>query len=255
MSKVKQHKAWVTLTVAEGKRLIACGLKKDPLVSECLNSGIIVIAKGSTNTYVAQELTNLDLANGDYVNGHILPSASTKKLDKPHIIPEIVLENGALSEKVYPDVMRKMKNSDILLKGANIINYEKQQAGVVIVHPTGGTCGLITPPIEDNNIKLIIPVGLEKDSSLDIEELSHKSKNIKEESKGNAPYLWALNGCLFTEIEAIKQFADVDITFVGKGGIGGAEGAISLLLNGSEPELKKALELISDVQGESDYVK
>jgi len=255
MSEKKQHKAWVNLTVAEGKRLIALGLKHYPKVKRCLEKGRLVIAKGTTNTYVLESLTDLTLANGDYVNGHILPQGGSKKLDKVNIRPEVVLENGSLSDKTYPDVMETMGNEDIILKGANIINYEKKQAGVIVVHPTGGTCGLITPPIEKNKIQLIIPVGLEKDSSEDIRDLAEKSLDIKENCKGNTPYVWALEGEIFTEIEALKQLVKLDITPIGKGGIGGAEGGVSLLLSGEETELNKALKIIKDLQGESDYVK
>lgn len=47
-------KALVTLTPAESKRLIAKGVAAMPEVKNALGSGIIIFARGTTNTYVAE---------------------------------------------------------------------------------------------------------------------------------------------------------------------------------------------------------
>ncbi len=249
------HKAWFSLTVSEGKRLIALALKKNAAVAAALKDGTVLITKGTTNTYVAEALANVTLANGDYVNGHIKPANNDKSLEKPNIRSEYVLVNGTVSDSDFPSVLEDMGSHDVILKGANIINYALGQAGVIIVHPTGGTCGTITPIAAKNDIKIIIPVGLEKDSSMDIAVMSARSKKIKEETKGNAPYVWSLEGDLFTEIEAIKTYANVEVNVVGKGGIAGAEGAVSFLISGEKEELEKVLYIVKSVQGEKDYVK
>jgi hypothetical protein len=237
------HKTWVSLTVSESKRLIAKGIKVYPPVLERLNNGTVLVTKGTTNTYVAEELLNINLGSGDFVLGHILPNKE-QKLDRSNTRSELVLINGEEDATPYVLAMSRMKEGDIVFKGANVINYEKGQAGVLIGHPTGGTTGNIIPQIEKNKLHLIIPVGLEKCSNQDIDKLNELTQREKVSINGNMPYIWSIKGELFTEIEAIKQFADVEVLHMASGGIGGAEGAVSLGIFGSEKEVKKALKII-----------
>ena len=60
---------------------------------------------------------------------------------------------------------------------------------------------------------------------------------------------------VYTEIEAIKEFADVDVFVTAKGGVDGAEGGVSLLVCGSEQEVGKANEIIRQISGEPAFVK
>ncbi len=249
------HQQWFTLTVAESKRLIAKGLKQYAPFAEKLHHGNIIIAKGSTNTYIYEELMAQELSSGDYINGHLLPAKTPLRLKKEQILSELVLENGQQHPISYPEVLKQMQPRDIILKGANIINYKKKQAGVLIGSPTGGTCGQICPAIEKYNLQLIIPVGLEKDSAEDIDLLA---QNIKAKSRlagNNTPWLWSIKGKIFTEIEAIKQFANVEVKLIAKGGIAGAEGGISFCVSGEREKIDIVMNLIKNIQGENCYVK
>ena len=49
-------KMTVSLTVSESKRLIAKGIAQHPAVKAALENGIVAVAKGTTNAYVAEEL-------------------------------------------------------------------------------------------------------------------------------------------------------------------------------------------------------
>lgn len=249
------YKQWFTLTVAESKRLIAQGLKRYAPVAKKLKDGTVVITKGTTGKYIAEEFLGIEIANGDYVYGHILPAQNTIKLQKKQRISECVLKQGKLLMEAYPEVLDEMLEGDIIFKGANIINYKQQQAGVMIMHPEGGTCGLITPAIEKYKLHLIIPVGLEKDSTADIDTLSAQSKTLAKEADGTSPWLWSIKGELFTEIEALKQWAEVNIELLGKGGIGGAEGALTFCVSGDRNEVTKAMQVVKTIQGEDSYVK
>ena len=243
------HKTWISLTVSESKRLIAKGIKAYPPVQQRLSNGTVLITKGTTNTYVAEELLKVNLGSGDFVLGHILPN-NEQKLDRSHTRSEVVLINGEEVNTPYAQAMSRLEKGDIVLKGANVINYEKGQAGVLIGHPTGGTTGNIIPQIKKNDLHLIIPVGLEKCSNQNIDKLNELTQIEKVSIDGNMPYIWSIKGELFTEIEAIKQFADVEVLHIASGGIGGAEGAVSLGIFGSENEVKKALAVIESVKGE-----
>lgn len=250
-----QYQTWVSLTVAESKRLIAKGLMNYPPVMEKLRSGHIVVTKGTTNTYFAEEFLGISLRSGEYVFGHILPAKSEVGIDRSITRQELVLKDGIIQDIPYAGVLDKMSSGDIIFKGANIINYQKGQAGVFIGSPTGGTTGVIVPKIKERDLRLIIPVGLEKDSGQDVNLLDRLSR-IPHESVGNTmPRIWSIEGELFTEIEAILQFADVSVFHLASGGIGGAEGAVSLCIRGEEEEVKKALEVIRSIQGEPPFLR
>ncbi len=249
------HQTWVSLTVAEGKRLIAKGLAVYPPVKERLKKGKLILAKGTTNTYVAEELLKDSLNNGEYVYGYISPATSDKKVDRSIKRKELVFVDGEIKDIDYKEILPEMKEGDIVIKGANIINHQKQQAAIMIGHPTGGTIGNLYPFVQEKNLHLIIPVGLEKESSQDIDLIGEYSKIEHQQVDRKTPWLWSIKGELFTEIEAIRQFADIEVIHYGSGGIGGAEGAVSLLFRGTEAEINKALKVIESIQGEEPYLR
>ena len=65
--------------------------------------------------------------------------------------------------------------------------------------------------------------------------------------------LKVLPGEIFTEIEAVQQFADVEVYPLAAGGICGAEGAVSLAVKGDPVEVEKALTAVKAVQGEPGF--
>lgn len=256
MQKIEKstHKIWVSLTVAESKRLIARGLTAYPPIIEKMKNGVVVVTKGTTNTYVAEEMLEQELHSGDFVYGHILPAKGEKKVNRADVIPELVFYKGKSVDMPFTDALQQMNEGDIVLKGGNILNYEKGQAGVCIGHPTAGTIGKVMPAVEERNLRLIIPIGLEKCTSQDIDALQALTKIEKESIGKGAPWVWSLKGELFTEIEAIKQMADVEVVHLASGGIGGAEGAVSLMIFGGAAEVAKAQTFVESVQGESPYL-
>ncbi len=247
------HQVRVWLTVAESKRLIAKGLKNYLPIKENLEKGYLLITKGTTNAYVAEELLNDSLRHGEYVLGHILPAKGSEKLDRSKERKEILFKDGEVLNTDYVIMLDSMNEGDIVLKGANIINYQKQQAGILIGNPTGGTMGVLYPKIRERNLRLIIPVGLEKDSSQDIAILNELSKIPHLAVDKDMPYVWSVDGELFTELEAIKQFANVETTHLASGGIRGAEGAVTICIRGSKAEVEKALAFVRSIQGEKPF--
>ena len=75
--------AHAVFTVAESKRLIAKAVVRMPLVEEALKDGIVIVCKGTTNTYVAEELLKRDIAPGALVYGHVLPAEIEATTQRP----------------------------------------------------------------------------------------------------------------------------------------------------------------------------
>jgi len=245
--------AQVNLTVAEGKRLIAEGIANDEAVRERLASGMIIITRGTTNTYIAERLAGLTAPHGSFMTGHIIPEGSPR-IERERI-DEIVLINGVVVPMPYEEALQKMAPGDIVFKGANLLNYCKNQAAVNIGAPDGGTTARLRPFVGEGKGRLIVPVGLEKDCSWDLTalEAAYDGKNTRE---GSVPRLWVHKDArIYTEIEALRTLAGVEAFPIASGGIFGREGGISLVVAGTADQIEKALAAVAAVHGEKPFIE
>lgn len=245
----------VRLTVAEGKKLIAKGIVVNKSVQSKLQKGMVIITRGTTNTYIAEEMIGYTGERGSLVTGKIIPAGDddfTKGITRAD---DIVIIDGEVVDMSYTDALAKTTDGDIVFKGANLLNYVKGQAGICIGAPDGGTIARLSPYAQSGNARWIIPIGLEKDCSDDLLEISELLAH-NSERRNKATLLWAVESKdIYTEIEAIKEFADVDVRPIAYGGVAGAEGGVSLLLCGSVEEVAKATEVIQSVIGEPTFVE
>ncbi len=242
----------VTLTVAEGKRLIAKGLARYAPVVEKMADGVVIVCRGSSNTYLAEELLQTNLLHGAFLTGRIQPEGSTP-LKVKSALGEIVIRNGVYEpDTKFIAGLKSMQSGDIVFKGATLVNVADRTAAVCIGHPTGGTMGMFLPFVEEQGGRLIIPVGLEKQTSQNLAALETKSR-ADHELNPRVPWLKVLPGEIFTEIEAIQQFAEVEVYQLASGGISGAEGAVTLAVKGLPEEVEKAMNAIRAVHGESAF--
>lgn len=240
----------INLTVAEGKRLIAKGVVRHPLIMQALQNATVAIAPGTTNGYVIEEITGEKIDKTRFVTGRTLPAAYAGVKPK-YDLPDLVVRRGKRLSMSAVEAAAQMQAGDIFIKGANAINYEKNQAGVLIGHPSGGTIGAVLGRLVAQKIDLIHPVGLEKQIHVDL----HQAAATLREPGGTGPALWVTPGELFTEIEAIQTLAAVEAVPLAAGGIGGAEGGIWLALLGEKDGLDQALEVLADIQGEPPFIQ
>jgi len=250
-------KASVVLTVAESKRLIAKGVVALPSVQRALKDGMIAIAKGTTNAYIVEELLGKPIDKPAYTIGVTLPQKTMHTTGlREQKLPDVVLKNGVPVEGMTViEAVRQMKRGDVFIKGANALDYKRKVAGILVGHPEGGTIGATLGIVIARRIEFVIPVGLEKLVYEDIETLSMKTRAVDgDEILNETPPLVPVTGTIVTEIEALKLLCDVDATLVSSGGVGGAEGAVRLLIEGEKANVQKALELIESIQGEPPFV-
>ncbi len=144
----------VILSVSESKRLIAKGVASWPPILERFRSGMIVIAKGTTNRYVAEELLGESLGKHRFAWGIVAPPGTPRIRQD---IPEIVIVNGSMTEMDFEDAIDSMSPGDIFVKGGNALNYGSRTAGVLSTSSTGGTIGRVYPRIFGSRIRLLIP--------------------------------------------------------------------------------------------------
>jgi len=241
-------KAEVVLTVAESKRLIARGVARLEIIQERLQKGMIMISSGTTNAYIVEELLGEEMDKRSYVTGRVKPRG--KQLHWPKLRPDVVLRNGELDPSLDRfTAVEVMEAGDIFIKGANALNYRRGVAGVLVADRRGGTIGGVIGPIIARKIRLLIPVGLEKEVAFDIEKVARRIQE-PEEGVERVTSLFPIRGLIFTEIEALRTLAGVEAVQVAAGGISGAEGGVWLLLQGTEEQVERALEIVESVQGE-----
>lgn len=246
-------KASAVLTVSESKRLIAKGVAALLSVRRALKEGIIAIAKGTTNAYIVEELLGMTIDKPAYTIGVTLPKRTMHTTGlRDQKLPDVVLKNGVPVEGMTViEAVQQMKKGDVFIKGANALDYKRKVAGILVGHPEGGTIGATFGIVIARRIELVIPVGLEKLVYDDIESLSIKTRVLDgDEILNETPPLVPVTGTIITEIEAFKLLCNVDATLIAAGGVGGAEGAVRLLIEGTKEEVLKALELIESIQGE-----
>ena len=245
--------AGVNLTVSEGKRLIAKGIMAMPSVKEKLEKGMIIVTKGTTNTYIAEELLNTSIEHGSFVIGHFAPEGQSPVNADKRQMQEVVIKDGKLLDVTYDEALKMLEPSDIVMKGGNLLNYSMKQAAVCIGAPNGGTTYKLLSYVGEGKAELIIPIGLEKETTANLEILEN-TLNAGNERLNSVPRLYMFRtGTVFTEIEAIRQFAYVKVFPYGVGGISGREGGVSLVISGSETEVNKVLELVKTIQGERPF--
>lgn len=98
-------------------------------------------------------------------------------------------------------------------------------------------------------VSLILPVGLEKRIPGDLIDLA---------ARLNAPgsighRLLPLPGEVFTEIEAIRLLSGAKAEILAAGGVGGADGAVWLAVQGSPEELKACQRQMEAISGEENF--
>ncbi len=240
------------MTVAASKRLIGKAVAQMPIVKNALANGMVIVIKGTTNAYVAEEITGKKVDHAAFVTGKIEPEKGAKKLPEVKPVPHMVLEKGQVVDLSLADAAKKLKPGDVVIKGANALDYKNKLAAVNILDPSGGTTGITMPFIVARKAHLVIPVGLEK---LVAEDLTDMTMKMREpiESLTILPSMWLLTGEIVTELEAIKLLTGATAFQSSAGGINGAEGGVWLVFRGTRDQVKKALELVKSIQGEPPF--
>lgn len=240
-----------SLTVSESKRLIGKGVAQADFVRRAMEKGTLAIGSGSTNGYVVEEITGERIDKRTFVTGRTMPHGySGPKLAYTH--PDLVIRKGERLSIKVAEALPDMGPGDVYAKGVNALNYERNQAAVLIGHPTGGGVGRALGTILARRIRYLHPVGLEKSVPADLDEIAER---LNRDPDGKGPTLWVVPGDIFTEVEALQVLSGVEAVPTGAGGIGGAEGAVWLSLFGNCEQLDRAQEAIESVRGEPPFVE
>jgi hypothetical protein len=251
----------ILLTVAMGKRLLGKAVAAHPAVVDALRQGTVVIVAGTTNSYVAEEILEsigrkdkfdrLRFFRGISLPPHYKTTDAGRLAGDSEFPGDVVIRDGLwLEGKTINDVAAELKEGDVIVKGANALDIVHNRAAILIGNPQGGTITVALTAVAGRRVRLLIPIGLEKRISGDLDEIANKVN-----TPGNKGFrLLPVPGEVVTEIEALKYLTGVKAEMIAAGGISGAEGCVWLAIEGSPEQIQQAEKLIQSVSSEPPFI-
>jgi len=239
-----------SLTVAEGKRLIARGVAALPCVTRAMAEGIVVVTRSTTSGYVLEELLGRPVDRASFVTGRTLPSRPPEVAGRlSGGLGSAVFRGGELVEGMeVAEALEQMKAGDVIIKSPNALDYERGLVGYLIGAASGGTVGATLGSVHGRNFHFVAPCGLEKQVAGDLLGASSLLTAAGEMRRG--PGLWVTPAEIVTELDAIAMLTGAQAIQIAAGGILGAEGAAWIAVRGAEQQVQAAIALVDSVRGE-----
>jgi len=246
----KRVAALIALTPSESKRLIAKGVAELPEVKQALKQGIMIIARGTTNAFVAEELTGDKIEHKSYFAAGFICDGELSATPASELMPVVVIRNGKRVNIPPADALKEFGENDVSIKGASAIDADGNVA-VLAAGPDSGTIGGILPIILARNSYLICPVGLEKMIPSVPQACRATGLLHFKYSTGLPVALVPIpNAIAVTEIQALEVLTGVKAIAVAGGGIAGSEGSIVFSLEGDATQTEKTMDLVRSIKGE-----
>jgi len=261
--------AQIVLTPAESKKLIAKAIANMDIVRRAATEGTVVLHPSSSTYFIVEELTGAKPQTSYWVCGVVAPRGNCIEMGiivgdylprSATVAPEDfqtwwTIRNGQLSigEKVS-EIMKQVKPTDVFVKGVNALDPEGN-VGILIGDPIGGgPLGRILHAWRKLSFNLVFPVGLEKLIPIPISQASKEAKQTKYDyamglATGLLPCPRGEKVNIITEIDAIQMLSGAVAVPIAAGGLGGAEGAITMVVKGSEEQVKRAIDYVEQSKG------
>ncbi|MBC7322654.1 MAG: hypothetical protein H5T90_06070 [Acetomicrobium sp.] len=242
-------KIQVTLTVEEGKRVIARGISSLPEVNRVMKQGILLLKGGTTVSAVSEDLVGVKLR----ISGRITERGAVSaegNVEGPH---SIVIRNGKpeTADGHLEEIVSQMGPSDLAICGANIIDGDGN-AAMMAGRFFGGEPGRILPLLHVEGVPIIVAAGLEKYCPLSLREaMSRCGRNVPDMSMGMSVGLVPIVGKVFSEIDGIYALGATHVTVIGRGGIYEGAGSTTFLIEGDKSWASDFMEYICSIKGTS----
>jgi hypothetical protein len=256
--------AQIVLTPAESKKLIAKAVAKLEAVQQAAERGIVALHPSSSTYFIIEELTGSKPKTNYWVCGVVTPrgmcvemamalgielTPREERADPGDLQGTWVIEQGQLGkEETLSSLLHRMTPSDIYVKGVNALDVE---GNVGILFGLEGSMGYIEAARKKRNFTIVYPAGLEKLIPLSVKEAAKEAKYSRYESGMGMPVglFPCSKGVTVNEVRAIDILSGASAIPIASGGLGGAEGAITLVLKGKADEVKKALDVVEQSKG------
>lgn len=231
-------KAVVVLHQGAAKRLIAKGVAALPRVRRALEEGMVVVTLGTTNAYVAEELTGRPVDKAAHCAGYIGRGLGVVPAERRG--RELVLIRGRPVELSPEEVLERLAAGDVVIKGGNALD-PAGNVGVFVAARNGGTVGRYVAPALARGAEIVIPISRAKSIHGSVPLLSGElGIGRLRKAMGYPIGLYPLRGTVVTETEAVGLLYGVEARHLASGGVGPGEGAVTLLLSGEEEAVDRA---------------
>jgi hypothetical protein len=266
--------AQVSLIPAESKKLISKAITKMDVFQQALRKGLIVLHPSSSTYFLFEEVTGRKPPTNVWVCGLIAPKgtcvemgvmlggpASFANVEKnaphsarpnPETFPHCwVLRKGEFSHQEPLSVLlEEMGPNDVFVKGVNALDIEGKVGVLWGNLAEGGTAALVMAAQRRKGFHVIFPAGLEKLIPFSIKEAAKEAKRFKYDySMGMPCGLLPCEGIVVTELRAIEILSGARAIPIAGGGLGGAEGAVTLVIKGDKEQVTKAIQEVEDSKG------
>ncbi|MFO7835683.1 MAG: hypothetical protein R6V83_03440 [Candidatus Thorarchaeota archaeon] len=241
----------VTLTPAEGKRLIAKGLLATDDVQYALEKGYLCITLGTTSAYLVEELVE-DYDKTRHIAGLTIPDGLWVTKDENRNSDQIFHKGERLEDMKVLDILDDLGPDDVIIKSANALDV-KNVPVILLASKTGGSIGSFIGAVASRGIELLMPVGLEKSIPVAYEEYSGLFGMYEWDHAIGTPVgaISVPEGIPYTEIDALRTLFDVDAIPIAAGGVNGAEGCVTLYIEGSPNDVEAAYDFLEqEIKGE-----
>lgn len=239
-------KAQISLTVKEAKYIIAMAISQRNDVLSAKKSGKIILKGGTTVSALAQ-LWGMPPIR---ISGRIMPRGTVSSLNNIKEAHSVLIENDITQDidEIFPDIIPKLDANDIVIIGANAIDTEKN-AAILIGSPMGGKLGMALAGLMSQGCKIIIACGLEKLIPGSIKDaIKISGISVSSYSLGMSCGLVPIIGEVVTEQDAINTLFGIHSHVISCGGIAGAEGATTMIIEGSNRQISTAFFTIAQIK-------
>jgi hypothetical protein len=256
--------AQIVLTPTESKKLIAKAIARLETMQQAVKGGIVALHPSSSTYFIVEEITGSKPKTNYWVCGVVTPrgmcvemamvlgaglTPDKESADPGNLQGAWVIEKGQLGgEEKLSSLLYRMTPSDVYVKGVNALDRE---GNVGILFGLEGSMGYIQAARRKRGFTIIYPAGLEKLIPLSVKEAAKEAKLARYEFGMGMPVgLYPCpTGVTVTEVRAIEILSGASAIPIASGGLGGAEGAITLVLKGKADEVKKALDFVEQSKG------
>jgi len=241
-------KALFTLTPDESKRLIGKAVARVAEVRQALDTGVLVIAVGSTASQVARACSGRDVDESRFVAG-IVARGVLCVTPRSARLPNMVLRRGKIVDLMPLEALDLRDEPKVLIKGANAVD-PSGMAGVMMAARDGGTVGRLFARFLANGWTVVTPVGYEKLIPSVLESARVLGIDRLERSLGARVGMMPLVGAkVITEREALATVAPVEVTAVAAGGLADSRGAVTFVVEGQRAAVERSVAEVESVKG------
>ena len=256
--------AQIVLTPTESKKLISKAIVQLDVVRRAASEGMLLLHPSSSTYFIVEEVTGMKPESDFWVCGVVTRRGmcveKTMAVGDGYTPDDLSTDPGDLraswiikhnefktGEKLS-GLLKSMTSDDVYIKGVNALD---PQGNVGVLFGYARSIGYIISAWKKRKFNLIYPVGLEKLIPTPVQQAAREAKLLDYGyAMGMPTGVFPMpEGITVTEIDAVKILSGATATSIASGGLEGAEGSITLIINGTDDQVGKAIEFIEQSKG------